>query len=98
MYATSTSCIHVYAIVFSARLNSIQVDQVDKEDDKRTSTYTRLVLSKLVIACNRAYMQRTRSVVGGGLTIRAMPTQLLREKLRSVRRRMRSVLETVLKP
>ena len=28
---------------FSARLNGLQVDQVDKENDKRTSTYTQLV-------------------------------------------------------
>ena len=33
-----------------------------------------------------------------GLAIRAMPTQLLREKLRSVRRRTRSVFETVFRP
>ena len=29
----------------------------------RACTYTRLVLSKLVAACNLAYIQRTRSVV-----------------------------------
>ena len=45
---TSTS--YIYAIAFSARLNGLQVDQVDRENDKRTSTYTQLVLSKLVAA------------------------------------------------
>ena len=54
VYATSTS--YTYAIAFSARLNGLQVDQVDKENDKRTSTYTQLVLSKLVAACTRACM------------------------------------------
>ena len=49
VYATST-------IAFSARLNGLQVDQVDRENDKRTSTYTQLVLSKLVAACNLACM------------------------------------------
>ena len=36
---------------FSAGLNGLQVDQVDSESDKRTSTYTQLVASKLVAAC-----------------------------------------------
>ena len=31
----------LYAIAFSARLNGLQVDQVDRENDKRTSTYHR---------------------------------------------------------
>ena len=61
VYATSTW--HIYAIAFSARLNGLQVHQVDRENDKQTSTYTWLVLSKLVTACNLACMQRTRSVV-----------------------------------
>ena len=47
---------NIYAIAFSARLNGLQVDQVDRENDKRTSTYTQLVLSKLVAACNLACM------------------------------------------
>ena len=54
VYATSTS--YIYAIAFSARLNGLQVNQVDRENDKRTSTYTQLVLSKLVAACNLAYI------------------------------------------
>ena len=29
----------IYAIVFSSRLNSLQVDKVDKENDKRASPY-----------------------------------------------------------
>ena len=44
---TSTS--YIYATAFFARLNGLQVD---RENDKRTCTYTRLVLSKLVDACN----------------------------------------------
>ena len=44
VYATSTS--YTYATAFSARLNGLQVDQVDRENDKRTSTYTQLVLSR----------------------------------------------------
>ena len=83
----------LYAIAFSAGLNGLQVDQVDSENDKPTSTYTQLVSSELVTACN-ARVQLPRC----GLTIRAMPPQLLLEKLRSVRRRMRSVFETVLSP
>ena len=47
---------YTYAIAFSARLNGLQVDQVDRENDKRTSTYTQLVLSKLVATCNLACM------------------------------------------
>ena len=54
VYATSTS--YIYTIAFSARLNGLQVDQVDRENDKRTSTYTQLVLRKLVAACNLACM------------------------------------------
>ena len=54
VYATSTS--YIYTIAFSARLNGLQVDQVDRENDKQTSTYTQLVLSKLVAACNLACM------------------------------------------
>ena len=52
VYTTSEN--YIYAITFSARLNGLQVDQVDRENDKRTSTYTQLVLSKLVAACNLA--------------------------------------------
>ena len=37
VYATSTS--YIYEIAFSAGLNGLQVDQVDKENDKRASTY-----------------------------------------------------------
>ena len=54
VYATSTS--YIYAIAFSARLNGLQVNQVDREHDKRSSTYTQLLLSKLVAACNLACM------------------------------------------
>ena len=54
VYATSTS--YTYAIAFSARLNGLQVEQVDRENDKRTSTYTQLVIGKLVAACNLACM------------------------------------------
>ena len=36
VYATSTS--YIYAIALSARLNGLQVDQVDRENNKRTST------------------------------------------------------------
>ena len=54
VYATSTS--YIYAIAFSARLNDLQVDQVDRENDKRTSIYTQLVLRKLVAACSLACM------------------------------------------
>ena len=56
VYATCTSYTCIYTIAFSARLNGLQVDQVDRENDKRTSTYTQLVLSKLVAACNLACM------------------------------------------
>ena len=42
----------IYEIVFSAGLNGLQVDQVDRENDKRASTYTQLVPSKLIAACN----------------------------------------------
>ena len=68
-------------------------DKVDNDNDKRTSTYTQLVRSKLVAACN-ALVQFS----GCGLTICAVPTQLLLEKLTGVRRRTRSVFETVLRP
>ena len=56
VYATSTSYMYIYAITFSARLNGLQVDQVDRENDKRISTYTQLVLSKLIAACNLVSM------------------------------------------
>ena len=56
----------LYEIAFSAGLNGLQVDQVHRENDKRTSTYTQLVNSKLVAACNAR-------------VIPATPTQLLRE-------------------
>ena len=49
-YATPTS--FICAIAFAARLNSLQVHQVIRENNKRTSTYTHLVPSKLVAACN----------------------------------------------
>ena len=72
----------IYAIAFYARLNGLQVDQVNRENDKRTSTYTQLLanssLPVTLPACN------TRIQLSGcGLTIRAMPTHLLSEKLRS---------------
>ena len=54
VYATSTS--YMYAIAFSARLNDLQVDQIDRENDKRTSTYTQLVLRQTRRACNLACM------------------------------------------
>ena len=37
---------------FSAGLNSLQVDYIDRETDKLTSTYTQLVHSKLIADCN----------------------------------------------
>ena len=80
----------IYAIAFSAGLNGLQVDQVDRENNKQTTTYTQLVPSKLVAACN-ARVQLS----GCGLTIHATTTQLLREKLRSIQRRTRSMLATV---
>ena len=91
VYAASTSC--TYAVAFSAGLNGLQVDQVDRENDKTNFYYKQLVPSKLVAACN-ACVQLSRC----SLTIRATTTQLLREKLRSIRRRMRSVLVTVSRP
>ena len=42
VYATSTS--YIYAIAFSARLNGLQVDQVDREDDT-TNFYLHTVSS-----------------------------------------------------
>ena len=36
---------YICAIAFSAGLNGLQVDQVDRENDKRISTYTQLVPS-----------------------------------------------------
>ena len=42
----------MYEIAFSAGLNGLQLDQVDRENDKRASSYTQLVPSKLIPACN----------------------------------------------
>ena len=36
---------------FSAGLNDFQVDEVDKENNKRMSSYSQLVPSKLMAAC-----------------------------------------------
>ena len=54
--------LYIYAIAFSAELNSLQVYQVDKENDKRTSNYTQLhvVPSKLVAACHLACNSRVQ--------------------------------------
>ena len=41
---------HTHEIVFSPGLNRLQVHQVDRKNDKRASTYTQLVPSKLVAA------------------------------------------------
>ena len=57
----------IYAIAFSAGLNGLQVDEVDRENDKRTSTP--------LAACTTC-VQYPRC----GVTIRATPTQLLRER------------------
>ena len=67
VYATSTS--YIYEIAFSTGVNDLQVDQVDRENDKRASTYTQLVPSKFVAVCNASVIC---------LIIRATPTQLLR--------------------
>ena len=85
--------LYIYAITFSAGLNGLQVDQVDRENEKRTSTHTQLVPSKLVASCNVRVQ-----LSGCGLTIHATTTQFLREKLRNVRRRTRSMLATVSRP
>ena len=74
VYATSTSC--VYPKAFSAGLNDHQVDQVDRENYKRTSACTQLVPSKLIAACNACIQ-----LSGCGLIIRATPEQLLHESL-----------------
>ena len=49
---TSINIIDICTIAFSAELNGFQVDQVDRENDKQTSTCTQLVPSKLIAACN----------------------------------------------
>ena len=49
LYCPPPTC--TYAIVFFNGLNSLQVNQVDRENNKRT-TYTRLVPSNLNAACN----------------------------------------------
>ena len=50
---------YIYVIVFSARLNSFQVDQVDRENVNRASTYTKLVHNRCVLCgvfnSNRAW-------------------------------------------
>ena len=88
-YATSTSCI--YAIAFSAGLNGLQVDQVDRENNKRTSTYTQFLAN--------SSLPVTQAFSSLGVVWPYLPRpQLLREKLRSVRRRSRSMLATVSRP
>ena len=39
---TSESTSYIYAIMFFAGLNSVQGDQVNRENDKQTSTYIQL--------------------------------------------------------
>ena len=60
---------------FSAKLNGLQVHQVDRENDKQSSTYTQLDPSKSITACNTHIHYS-----GCGLTIHATSTQLLHEK------------------
>ena len=57
-----------------AGLNRLQVNQVDRENDKQTSPYTQLVPSKLITDCT-AHAQQSKC----GLAIHAKPTQLLCE-------------------
>ena len=40
----------IHTLVLFARLSNLQVEYVDRENDKRTSVYTQLVPSKLVAA------------------------------------------------
>ena len=54
--------------------NGLQVHQVDKENDEPTSTYTKLVPSKFIPACN-AHVHYS----GCMLTIVVTPTIIVRE-------------------
>ena len=75
----------LYAIVFPPGLNGLQVDQVDRENNKRTLSYIP----------SRLYYTRPRC----GLTIHATPTQLLHEwPTRNIWVRTRSDLGTVFRP
>ena len=47
-----TSYMYIYAIAFTAGLNTFQVDKVSREIDNRTSTYQQLGSSKLFVARN----------------------------------------------
>ena len=51
---TSTSYLYtcICALAFSAGLNGLQVDKVNKENNSRSSRKTLLVASKLIAACN----------------------------------------------
>ena len=42
----------LYAIAFSARINGLQVDKVNRENDSRSTRHIHLVASKLIPACN----------------------------------------------
>ena len=54
-YATYTSTSYTYSVAFPTGLNGLQVDLVDRQNNKRTSTYSQLVPSKRVAACNALY-------------------------------------------
>ena len=43
---------YIHAVAFSAGLNTFQSDQINREVDNRAFTYTQLVCSKVVTACN----------------------------------------------
>ena len=43
---------YIHAVAFSAGLNTFQSDQINREVDNRAFTYTQLVYSKVVTACN----------------------------------------------
>ena len=51
--------LYTYKSVLCA-LNGFQVDQVGRENDKQTSTYTQLVPSKLFAACDLACNARVQ--------------------------------------
>ena len=91
-YATSTN--YIYAIVFSAGLNGVEVDQVHRENDLKTSTFTQLLVPSKLITASNTCVQLSRC----HLTIHVTPTQLLHEKPRSEWTRTRNVFETVLRP
>ena len=50
LYSPS-SVLHISALALSAGLTCLQVDQVDRENNKQNFTYTQLVPCKLVAAC-----------------------------------------------